>query len=132
MIEGEKLEEVAVNSMWDAQLGEGCELCVTLDSGKQLFVIRTALESAREEIETWRSEHVGKAVSKTREITSVALSTGGQQTTLDITLEDGFTFEGDLIEEAERTDAGTEDLETEWTFEGTPGVEMGEPDDASR
>lgn len=126
MIEGERLEGVEVNSVWDAQLGEGCELAVSLSNGETMFVIRTGLASAEAEIEAWRSEHVGKQIETTREITSVALSTGGQQTTLDITLEDGFTFEGDLVQETQRTETGTEDLETEWTFEGTPGVEMGE------
>lgn len=129
MIEGEVLESVSVNSVWEAELGEGCELSVTLASGDEMFVIRTGLESAQAEIDRWRDEHVGKAIEETREITSVALATGGQQTTLDITLEDGFTFEGDLLQEAERTDKGTEDLETEWTFEGTPGVEMGDTKD---
>lgn len=125
-IEGERIQEVDVNSTWEADLGEGCELCVTLSDGSTLFVIRTGLPSAEEEIDTWREEHAGKRIEDTREITSIALSTGGHQTTLDITLEDDFTFEGDLMQEVDRTDKGTEDLESEWTFEGTPGVEMGE------
>ncbi len=127
-IEGERIERLGVNSTWEAKLGEGCELHVTLSDGSVLFVIRTGLESAQSEIETWRDEHLGKALDDTREIATVALETGGRQVTLDITLEDGFSFEGDLIQDAQRVDKGTEDLETEWTFEGTPGVEMGEPD----
>lgn len=126
LIEGARIEEVGVNSAWEAKLGEGCELDVTLDDGSTLFVIRTGLETARGEIRSWREDHVGKAIQKTREIAQVPLSTHGRQTTLEVTLEDGFSFEGDLIQEAERVDKGTEDLEDEWTFEGTPGVEMGQ------
>lgn len=132
MIEDDVLSDVDVNSTWDADLGEGCELAVTLESGREVFVIRTALDSAADEIETWRNEHVGKRVEETREITSVALTTGGQQTTLEVTLEDGFTFEADLMEEVDRTEQGTDDLETEWTFEGQPGLEMGKQTDEPR
>lgn len=125
-IEGANIEAVGVNSLWEADLGEGCELDVTLSDGSTLFVIRTGLEDAEGEIEDWREARVGQAIRGTREIAQVPLATSGRQTTLEVTLEDGFSFEGDLIQEARRVDAGTDDLETEWTFEGTPGEEMGE------
>lgn len=126
MIEEDTLVEVEVNSRWEAALGDGCELAVRLDSGKEMFVIRTGLEDADAEIEAWRDEHVGKQVVKVREITSVALETGGQQTTLDVTLAGGFRFEGDLLQDPAWTEKGVDELEAEWSFEGTPGVEMGE------
>lgn len=126
MIEDDRIASVEVNSTWDTELGEGCELAVALESGREMFVIRTGLPSSDDEIETWREDHVGKRIAETEEITTIALETGGQQTTLEVTLDDGFGFEADLLQEAERTEKGTEDLETEWTFEGRPGVEMGE------
>lgn len=125
-IEGASIEAVGVNSLWEADLGEGCELDVRLSDGSTLFVIRTGLEDAEEEIEDWRGTRVGQAIEATREIAQVPLSTHGRQTTVEVTLEDGFSFEADLIQGARRVDKGTDELETEWTFEGTPGVEMGE------
>ncbi len=131
-IEGASIETVEVNSSWEAELGEGCEMDVTLSDGSTLFVIRTGLESAQSEIDDWRNKRAGVRIKETQELAQVPLSTHGRQTTLKITLADGFTFEGDLIQEAKRVDKGMGDMETEWTFEGTPGVEMGDntPDDA--
>lgn len=122
---GDAIEQVDVNSTWEAQLGEGCELAVTLDSGATLFVVRTGLESAEDEIEAWRTEHMGAVIEDTREITTIGLESGGRQTTMDLTLETGLTFEGDLMEGVDRVDQAPEEMETEWTFEGQPGVEMG-------
>jgi hypothetical protein len=131
VIEGDTVAGVEENSRWEADLGPGVELTVALESGREVFVIQTALEDVDDEIETWREDRVGQTVAEVDEITSVALQTGGRQTTLDVTLANGFSFEADLLEEAERTDKGKQDLETEWTFEGQPGVEMGkqQPDD---
>jgi hypothetical protein len=125
-LEGETIENVDVNSTWEAELGEGCELAVTLDGGATLFVIRTGLDSAEEEIEAWRTEHTGVAVEDTREITSIPLETGGLQTTIEVTLDDGLSFEGDLMQGVDRVDEDPGEMETEWTFEGQPGVEMGD------
>jgi hypothetical protein len=129
VIEDDTLTGVSENSRWETDLGEGVELEVELDSGREVFVIQTALEDVDEELDTWRNQRVGQTVTEVDEITSVALQTGGQQTTLEVTLEDGYTFEADLLEEADRTDKGMDDLETEWTFEGQPGVEMGKQTD---
>lgn len=126
---GDAIAGFEVNSTWEAKLGEGCELAVTLDSGATLFVIRTGLGSAEEEIETWRTERVGAEIEETREITTIPLETGGQQTTMDLTLETGLTFEADLMQGVDRVEKAPEQMETEWTFEGQPGVEMGRQDD---
>lgn len=129
VIEGRRLEAVEENSRWRADLGPGCELTVRLDDGSELFVVRTALADVDEELARWREELLGQAVREADEVVSLPLETGGRQRTLDVTLEDGFDFEADLIEGAERVDTDEESLETEWTFEGTPGVEMGEQGD---
>lgn len=128
---GQRLESVDVNSTWEAELGEGCELAVTLDGGSTLFVIRTGLDSAEAEIEAWRTEHAGTAIEDTRQITRIPLETGGLQTTMEVTLASGLSFEADLMQGVDRVDQPPEEMEDEWTFEGQPGVEMGEhPDDA--
>lgn len=129
MIEGRRLEAVEENSRWQADLGPGCELTVRLDDGSELFVVRTALADVDEELARWREELLGQAVREADEVVSLPLETGGRQRTLDVTLEDGFAFEADLIEGAERVETDEASLETEWTFEGTPGVEMGEQTD---
>lgn len=125
MIEQAALASVEENSRWQAELGPGVELTVELDDGRELYVVLTALEDVDEEIATWRDERVGQSIEEVTEVVSLPLETGGRQRTFEVTLEDGYTFEGDLIEEAERIDTDEKSLETEWTFEGTPGVEMG-------
>ena len=130
MIVGDELTDLEVNSDWDAQAGPGCELSIRLASGHTLFAIRTAIASTEEEVATWREERLGQQVARTKEITRWPLGNGGEQVTLDVELDDGFTFEADLIlggpDALEEEDvAETEDLETEWVFEGTPGEEMG-------
>lgn len=126
MIEGRSIAGVEENSRWEAELGPGVELAVQLDEGPELFVIQTGLRDVDEELETWRGERVGQQIEEVDEIVSLPLETGGKQVTLEITLEGGFTFEADLIRGAERVETDEESLETEWTFEGVPGVEMGE------
>lgn len=125
MIEGLEIVSVEENSRWEADLGPGVELSVELDSGQELFVIREALIDVEEELADWRDDRVGQAIDEVSEIVSLPLETGGRQVTYDVTLEDGFEFEADLIDQAQRVDLDEEDLETEWTFEGQPGVEMG-------
>lgn len=126
MIEDRRLADVEENSRWEAELGFGVELSVHLDDDAELFVVRTALEDVDEEVATWREERVGQRIAEVDEIVSLPLETGGRQLTYDVTLEDGFTFEADRIEDPQRVETDEESLETEWTFEGTPGVEMGE------
>jgi hypothetical protein len=129
VIEDQRIEAVEENSRWEAELGYGVELSLHLEDGAELFAIRTALEDVDEEMATWREERVGQRIEEVDEVVSLPLETGGRQITYDVTLADGFEFEADLLEEAERIDYGDEDAETEWTFEGTPGVEMGETTD---
>lgn len=127
MIEGDEITGITINSTWEAEFGPGCELSVELATGRKLYVIRTGLDSIEDEVERWRTERVGTKVVATKEIADWPLADGGAQTTLDIEMEDGFTFEADLIhtpEDPEPVEA--DEIETEWTFEGTPGTEMGE------
>jgi hypothetical protein len=132
VIEGERLEDVEENSRWEAELGAGVEVSLTLERGGELFVIQTALEDVDEEMTRWEEERMGETIEEADEIVDIPLETGGRQITYDITLSDGFTFEGDLLEDPDRVDYGDEkDTETEWAFEGTPGVEMGEQDTES-
>jgi hypothetical protein len=133
MIEGDELARIEENSRWEAELGFGVELTVELDTGAELFVIRTALDDVDEEIATWREDRVGQRIDEVDEIVSLPLETGGRQITYDVTLANGFTFEADLLQDAQRVYYGEdeEDTETEWAFEGTPGVEMGEQDTES-
>jgi hypothetical protein len=130
MIEGDELARIEENSRWEAELGFGVELTVELDTGAELFVIRTALDDVDEEIATWREDRVGQRIDEVDEIVSLPLETGGRQITYDVTLANGFTFEADLLQDAERVDYGEdeEDTETEWAFEGQPGIEMGKQD----
>lgn len=123
MIEGERLTAVELQSAWQAKAGPGCELLVRTDGDHALFVIRTGIASKEAELAAWE-DRVGSTVASTRTIPAWPLGDGGRQITLDITLEDGFRFEGDLIEAPVRQEDA--ELETEWVFEGTPGVEMGE------
>lgn len=123
-MEGESLDAVALASTWQARLGPGCELVLKLSSGRELWVIRTEIASVEEEIAGWKAR-LGARVARTKEVASWPLAPAGRQITLDVTLGDGFRFEGDLIEMPPGVKPETE-LETEWVFEGTPGVEMGE------
>ena len=121
--------DVALRSAWDRPRGRGCELTVTLSSGLTLWVICTGIVTSDETLTEWR-QRAGRRIAKAVSIVEWPLAGGGHQTTLDVVLEDGFRFEGDLIVAA----APDPDVrpETEWVFEGTPGVEMGRSMDAPR
>lgn len=130
MIEGDRIAGVEVNSEWTAERGPGCELTVHLASERELFVIREGIASTEEEVAGWEEDRVGQEIASSKALSRWPLGTGGEQITLEIELEDGFGFHGDLIlggpdELPEEEVADEEELETEWVFEGQPGVEMG-------
>lgn len=130
MIEGDRIAGIEVNSEWEAKLGPGCELTVHLASDRKLFVIREGIGSTGDEVAAWEDDRVGQEVVACKELSRWPLGTGGEQVTLEIELEDGFGFHGDLIlggpdQLPEEEIADEDELETEWVFEGQPGVEMG-------
>lgn len=130
MIEGDRISGVEVNSDWEAERGPGCELTVHLASDHKLFVICEDITSTEEEVADWEGNRVGQTVATCKELARWPLGNGGEQITLEIELGDGFGFHGDLIlggpdDLPEEEVADEEDLETEWVFEGEPGVEMG-------
>ncbi len=130
MIEGDRIAGVEVNSEWTAERGPGCELTVHLASDRKLFVICEAVESTEAEVADWEADRVGQEIVSSKALSRWPLGDGGEQVTLELELEDGAGFHGDLILGGpERTPdeelPDGEDLETEWVFEGQPGVEMG-------
>lgn len=120
---GASVEDVELQSQWDKPNNRGCELTVELSSGLTLWVIVLGIESVEGTMEDWEQRR-GVAITKAKPIVTVALDNGGRQVTLDLTFEDGHRCEGDLLEGVDHEPDA--ELEDAWTFEGTPGVEMGE------